>query len=75
MAVKSKLGISMLSRLALNREIETGEVVILDVEGFPFIDSWHLAYLKGNSLSRVAEAFLNFAIEHREQYAKKLLSQ
>lgn len=75
MAVKSKLGISMLSRLALNREIESGEIVTLDVEGFPFIDSWHLAYLKGSNLSRVAEAFLNFATEQREQYAKTLLSQ
>ena len=74
MAVKSKLGISMLSRLALSREIECGEVVILDVEGFPFIDSWHLAYLKGGGISRVAEAFVNFVTEHRHQYAKLLLS-
>lgn len=75
MAVKSKLGISMLSKLALSREIESGEVVILDVQGFPYVDSWHLAYLKGNNLSRVAEAFLKFVTKHRQQYARILLSQ
>lgn len=73
LAVKSRLGISMLSQLALTRELENGELVILDVEGFPRIDSWHLAYLKGSKLSTVAEAFFNFVVEGRENYAREFL--
>ncbi len=72
-AVKSRLGISMLSMLALTREIENGEVVVLDVEGFPYMDHWHLAYPKGQRLSKVAKAFLNFVEEHGPDYAKSLL--
>lgn len=74
LAVKSRLGISMLSQLALTREIESGELVVLDVEGFPRIDSWYLAYRKGSILSTVAEAFFNYVVEKRELYAREFLS-
>ena len=74
LAVKSKLGISMLSQLALTKEIENGELVVLDVEGFPRIDSWYLAYPEGSQLSTVAEAFYNFVVENREAYAREFLS-
>jgi DNA-binding transcriptional LysR family regulator len=74
LAVKSRLGISMLSQLALTREVENGELVILDVEGFPRMDSWHIAYLKGGHLSAVAEAFFNFLINNREAYTREFLN-
>ena len=74
LAVKSRLGISMLSLLALNREIENGELVILDVEGFPRIDSWYLAYQRGSHLSTVAEAFFNFVVENRDAFAREFLN-
>ncbi len=72
-AVKSRLGISMLSALALSREIESGEIAILDVEGFPYMDQWHLAYPRGARLSKVARAFLGFVEEHGAAYARELL--
>ncbi len=74
MAVKSHMGISMLSRLALTREIDSGEVSVLDVAGFPFVDKWHLAYRKGVGLSKVAEAFVHFVREHQRQFARSLLT-
>jgi len=74
LAVKSRLGISMLSQLALTREVESGELVILDVEGFPRMDSWHIAYLKGAHLSAVAEAFFKFLINSREAYTREFLN-
>jgi len=74
LAVKSRLGISMLSQLALTREVENGELVILDVEGFPRMDSWHIAYLKDGHLSAVAEVFFKFLINNREAYTREFLS-
>lgn len=74
LAVKSRLGISMLSQLALTREVENGELVILDVEGFPRMDCWYIAYLKGGHLSAVAEAFFKFLMNNRESYTREFLS-
>jgi len=71
--VKSGLGISMLSQLALVQEIENGDLVVLDVEGFPILDQWHLAYPKGGKLSTVADAFFNFVQERKQDYARTLL--
>jgi len=73
MAVKSGLGISMLSRLALTREVENGELVILDIQGFSITDSWYLAYLKGKRLSAVAEAFFSFVTSMREDYTREFI--
>jgi len=73
LAVKSGLGISMLSRLALTKEVENGELVILDVQGFSITDSWYLAYLKGKRLSAVAEAFFSFVVNKREDYTQEFL--
>lgn len=71
--VKSGLGISMLSKLALVQEIENGDLVVLDVEGFPILDQWHLAYPRGGKLSTVAGAFFNFVQERKQDYARFLL--
>ncbi len=74
LAVKNRLGISMLSQLALLREIENGELVILDIQGFPLVDSWFLAYRKDSFLSPVAQAFFNFVVNNKEAYASELLN-
>lgn len=73
LAVKSGLGISMLSQLALTREVESGELVILDVESFPRINSWYLAYLKDVNLSAVAKKFFDFVVSRRDEYTKTFL--
>ncbi len=66
-AVIGGLGISLLSIYALTHEIASGEVAILDVEGFPVQDCWYLCYPEGQKLSVVAQVFYEFMLnEGRE---------
>ena len=66
-AVIGGLGLSMLSIYALIHEINSGEIVILDVIGFPVKDEWYLCYPKGKQLSVVAQVFAEYmTFEGRE---------
>jgi len=62
-AVISGLGISMLSLYSLSHELQTGELVILDVAGFPYEDAWYVTYPKGKKLSVVAQAFYDYLLD------------
>jgi LysR family transcriptional regulator, low CO2-responsive transcriptional regulator len=59
-AVAGGLGISVLSRHCLALEGETGQLVILNVEGFPIERHWHIVYPKGKQLSVVARTFFDY---------------
>lgn len=74
-AVISGLGISMLSLYALKHELSSGELVILDVEGFPFQDLWHILYPKGKKLSIVAQAFYDYLLTEGREITKNHLIQ
>jgi DNA-binding transcriptional LysR family regulator len=66
-AVIGELGISLLSIYALSHEISTGELVVLDIEGFPIKDQWYLCYPEGKQLSIVAQVFFDYMLnEGRE---------
>ncbi len=72
-AVIGGLGISMLSIYALTHELQSGELVVLDVEGFPIEDQWYLCYPKGKQLSIVARLFSDYMLsEGRELTLKSL---
>ncbi|MGV6810991.1 MAG: LysR family transcriptional regulator [Brevirhabdus sp.] len=58
--VLSGLGIAYLSRHALRLELEAGELVILDVQGFPLKRPWHLVYRETKALSLSARAFIEY---------------
>lgn len=62
-AILGGLGISVLSRHTLGVG-GMGEPVVLDVEGFPIVRQWHIAYPRGKQLSVVAKAFLEFLWEN-----------
>jgi DNA-binding transcriptional LysR family regulator len=57
-AIAGGLGISVLSRHTLTLEGEVGLIQPLDVQGFPLLRKWYVAYPKGKHLSAVAEAFM-----------------
>ena len=66
-AVIGELGISMLSIYALVHEIKTGELVVLNVEGFPVDDEWYLCFPEGKKPSVVAQVFTEYMLsEGRE---------
>lgn len=66
-AVIGELGISLLSIYALTHEINDGELVVLDIQGFPVRDQWFLCYPEGKQLSMVAQVFLEYMLEKGRQ--------
>lgn len=59
-AVESGLGISILSRLVVQQEVEAGSLVIVPVRSAVFTREFRIATLKGKYLSPTARAFLSF---------------
>ncbi len=63
LAVAGGLGIAVLSAHAMALERAGGELVFLDVEGFPIRRHWYMAYPKDKHPSVVALAFIDFLHE------------
>jgi DNA-binding transcriptional LysR family regulator len=61
-AVAAGLGISVLSRNALDVDPLLDGLVVLDVEGFPLSDDWYFVHLRGKRLSVVARAFYDHVV-------------
>jgi len=62
--VAAGLGIALISRVAIDIELETRRLVMLDVEGFPIMRQWRLVHLQEKNLSATARAFKDFLLEH-----------
>ncbi|HEX4208034.1 MAG TPA: LysR family transcriptional regulator [Ktedonobacteraceae bacterium] len=62
--VAAGLGIALISRVAINMELETKRLVMLDVEGFPIMRQWYLLHVKDKHLSPTALACKNFLLQH-----------
>ncbi|TMD32628.1 MAG: LysR family transcriptional regulator [Chloroflexi bacterium] len=69
--VAAGLGIALISRVALNMELETNRLVILDVEGFPIMRQWRIVHLKDKHLSATALAFKSFLLEHADHRLRR----
>ena len=65
-SVAAGLGIALISRVAIDMELETNRLVVLDVEGFPLMRKWLLVHLKEKNLSATARAFKAFILQHTE---------
>ncbi len=66
-AVEAGLGLGLVSIHTLELELETGRLVILDVEDFPIFRHWYVVYRKGKRLAPIAQAFRQFV--HKEAQA------
>jgi LysR family transcriptional regulator, low CO2-responsive transcriptional regulator len=62
--VAGGLGLAVLSATTVVSELALGELVKLDVQGFPLIRHWHLVYARGKRLSPAALAFKRWLAEH-----------
>ena len=69
--VAAGLGIALISRVALDMELETNRLVILDVEGFPIMRQWRIVHLKDKHLSATALAFKSFLLEHADHRLRR----
>jgi DNA-binding transcriptional LysR family regulator len=68
-AVRSGLGLSVVSLHSIELELETGRLVILDVQGFPLARDWSLVYRRGRRLSPAAKAFHDFVLTEAQRLA------
>lgn len=62
-AVQAGLGLGIVSLHTLELELETGRLVVLDVESFPIMRQWYIVHRHGKRLSPVARAFKAFVLE------------
>lgn len=69
--VAAGLGVALISRVALDMELETKRLVILDVEGFPIMRQWRIVHLKEKNLSATARAFKSFLIQHADKRLRR----
>lgn len=59
-AVRSGAGIAVMPLFAVQLELETKRLVIIDVEHFPQPRPWNVAIRRGKKLSSIAESFRRF---------------
>ena len=62
-AVANNMGLSVLSKYCVASECERGELVELNVKGFPLMEQWYIVYPKDRHMSSAANAFLSFLLE------------
>ena len=61
-AVRSGLGLSVVSKHTIELEMVTHKLSTLDVVGFPLMRRWHLVHRRGKRLSPAAAAFHAFVL-------------
>lgn len=69
-AVVAGLGVSVISELAVQREVQHGTLAILDVEQFPIQRRWFIAYLAERTLSANATDFITFLRNYGQRRGK-----
>ena len=62
-AVKGGAGVSILSTVAVQEDIEAGTLSALEVEGVDLVRSFYLTRLKHRSISPIGQAFVDFLKE------------
>ena len=63
--VAGGLGLAVLSATTVVSELALGELVQLEVKGFPLIRRWYVVYSDGKRLSPAAQAFKQWLLHHR----------
>jgi len=72
-AVIAGMGISFLSAHTIGRELESGQLAVLDVEGFPVMREWHVVHNRAKRLPRVAAEFKAFLLEEGAALIEQLV--
>jgi len=72
--VAGGLGLAVLSATTVVSELALGELVQLEVKGFPLIRRWYVVYSGGKRLSPAAQAFKQWLLQHRPNPRSNLRS-
>lgn len=65
-AVIAGLGASVLSIHSLRTELQTGDIRLLPLKGFPLYSHWRIVWLRGKKFSPASLAFINFIKGNKE---------
>ncbi|CAI8940318.1 LysR family transcriptional regulator [Methylocaldum szegediense] len=68
--VEEGLGLGIVSIHTVERELEDGRIVVLDVESFPIMRQWYIVHRAGKRLSAVAREFEAFVRTEAERFVK-----
>ncbi|WP_405209309.1 LysR family transcriptional regulator [Aquimarina sp. LLG6339-5] len=66
-AVIAGLGYSIMPLIGIRNDLEAGRLQIIPVQGFPIKSIWNLIWLKNKKFSLVAEAFLKYVEEQKDE--------
>lgn len=69
------LGVTVTAVSTLIKEIDAGEISILNVEGFPIHRHWYLAYPKGKVLSIAAEELINLLKLEGKSFSQQVFNK
>jgi DNA-binding transcriptional LysR family regulator len=72
-AVIAGMGIAFLSAHTIGLELRAGNLVVLDVQGFPAMLNWYLVYNRTKRLPPAAAAFKDFLLEEGESLIGRLV--
>ncbi|WGZ95949.1 MAG: LysR family transcriptional regulator [Candidatus Thiothrix putei] len=69
-AVEAGLGLGIVSMHTIQPELDSGRLVILQVENFPIHRHWHVVMRKGKRLSPIAREFKQFVMAEAPRFIK-----
>ena len=70
-ALIAGLGTSMIPLIGIKNELSTGQLHIIPAKGLPIVTNWRLVWLKKKKLSPIAEAYLRFLRDNKEEIINK----
>ncbi len=68
--VEVGLGLGVVSWHTVDRELEDGRLVVLDVEHFPIMRKWYIVHRAGKQISGVAKAFEEFVRSEGHRFVR-----
>jgi DNA-binding transcriptional LysR family regulator len=72
-AVMAGFGLSFLSAHTVSRELQSGSLAVLDVDGFPLMLNWYVVHLRDKRLLPVTQAFKDFLLEDGAGLIEKIV--
>ena len=69
-AVEVGLGVGLVSLHTVQAELASGQLCVLDVEGFPLKRQWYLVQREGKRLSPAAQVFADLVLKQASQVLK-----
>ncbi len=71
-AVEAGLGLGLVSLHTVRAEIASGQLCVLDIQGFPLQREWYLVQREGKRLSPAASAFAQLVLREAEQIERTI---